>query len=99
VLRILIVKSLLKKSFKISQNRYNPTKSFKFFKIFFVKIIFQNLNPIHTNSTSNIFLYDMIVLFCYILIYHIINHTLAIYTIYNWMIVSCVNAHEKSLVN
>jgi hypothetical protein len=43
VLRILIVKSLLKKSFKIPQNQYNLTKSLKSSRFFFVKIVFQTL--------------------------------------------------------
>jgi len=36
-------------SFKISQSQYNPTKSFKIFMIFSIKIkiVFQNLNPKH----------------------------------------------------
>jgi hypothetical protein len=40
------------KSFKISQNQYNLTKSFKILKIFYVKIVFQNLNSIQ-NYQSN----------------------------------------------
>ena len=45
--KILIVKCHLKKSFKIQQNQYNPSKSFKIFMSLFAKIVFWNLNPIH----------------------------------------------------